>query len=100
MDDTEQLLVTSIDEMIVRAARRLVEQRLLVESLPPSKRCDSRREEERRREVINRLVTLRKTMISERATPSASTTVASHRQDARNRKHPRLKAPQLAIGVE
>jgi hypothetical protein len=100
MDDTEQLLVTSIDEMIVRAARRLVEQRLLVESLPPSKRCDQRREEERRREVIDRLVTLRKAMISERAMPSASTTVASNRKDARKRKHPRAKAPQLAIGVE
>ena len=100
MDDTEQLLVTSIDEMIVRAARRLVEQRLLVETLPPSKRCDQRGEEERRREVINRLVTLRKAMISEGALPSAPITVASNRKDARNRKHPRAKAPQLVIGVE
>jgi hypothetical protein len=52
------------------------------------------------REVINRLVTLRKAMISERALPSAPITVASNRKDARNRKHPRAKAPQLAIGVE
>jgi hypothetical protein len=99
MDDTEQLLVTSIDEMIVRAARRLVEQRLLVESLPPSKRCDSRGEAERRREVINRLVTLRKAMISERVTASAPTTVASNRKHP-HRKRPRSKAPQLAIAVE
>ena len=100
MDDTEQLLVTSIDEMIVRAARRLVEQRLLVQSLPPSKRCDQRGEEERRREVINRLVALRKTMISERVMVSAPTTAASTRKHAHSRKHTRSKAPQLAIGVE
>jgi hypothetical protein len=77
MNDTEDLLVASIDEMIVRAAKRLVEHRLLIESLPPVKRRKRQRELERRREVIDRLSTLRKAMISERSPGSLRSAGAS-----------------------
>jgi hypothetical protein len=75
----EDLLVTSIEEMIVRAARRFVEHRLLLESLPPS----MRREQQKRREVIDRLVILRKAMTSERPPGSPATAFANIRKRSR-----------------
>jgi hypothetical protein len=107
MDDTAQLLVSSIDEMIVRAAKRLVEQRLLLESLPTATRCAARRELERRRDVIDRLVILRKAMISERVPDSAPTTALGKHAPSRpggaggaHRLRPRLNASNLPSRLE
>jgi hypothetical protein len=105
MDDTAQLLVSSIDEMIVRAAKRLVEQRLLLESLPTA--TPARRELERRRDVIDRLVILRKAMISERVPDSAPTTALGKHAPSppghaggAHRLRPRLNASQLPSRLE
>ena len=107
MDDTAQLLVSSIDEMIVRAAKRLVEQRLLLESLPTATRCPARRELERRRDVVDRLVILRKAMISERVPDSAPTTALAKHAPSRfrrlggaDRPRQRLNAAQLPHRLE
>jgi len=107
MDDTAQLLVSSIDEMIVRAAKRLVEQRLLLESLPTATRYAARRELERRRDVVDRLVILRKAMLSERVPDSAPTTVSATHAQSRSghlggahRLRQRLNASQLPPRLE
>jgi len=107
MDDTAQLLVSSIDEMIVRAAKRLVEQRLLLESLPTATHCQARRELERRRDVVDRLVILRKAMISERVPDSAPTTALGKHAPPRpgrlggaHHPRPRLNASLLPSRLE
>ena len=107
MDDTAQLLVSSIDEMIVRAAKRLVEQRLLLESLPTATRYAARRELERRRDVVDRLVILRKAMISERVPDSAPTPALGKHAPPRPRRlggahhpRPRLNASLLPSRLE
>jgi hypothetical protein len=79
----EDLLITSIDEMVVRAAKRFVEHHLLLEGLPPSMRREQLKEQERRREVIDRLVILRKAMTSERAPGSPGPTFANTRKRSR-----------------
>jgi len=92
MNGTEDLLVASIEEMIVRAAKRLVEHRQLIKSLPPSKRREQRREHERRREVIDRLVTLRKAMNYERPPGSPPAAVANIRKRVATGVNPQPKA--------
>jgi len=79
MNGTEDLLVTSIEEMVVRAAKKLVEHRLLLAGLPHSKRRAQHRELERRREVIERLVALRRAMNFERPPGPSPAGVANKR---------------------
>lgn len=68
MNDTEDLMVVSINEMIVRAARRLVEQRQLDAARGLPEPGDAQRLQ---REVLERLVKLRHAMLSERPPGSA-----------------------------
>ena len=89
--DVEDLLVTSIDEMIVRAAKRFVEHRLLPESLPPAMRREQINEQERLREVVDRLVILRKAMTSERPPGSPATAFANIRKRSRREFMPHVR---------
>ena len=65
MDSTQDLMVTSIDEMILRATKRYVELRTCIAEA--NVRREARKDLRRQKGVIDRLVTYRKALLSHRA---------------------------------
>jgi hypothetical protein len=81
MDDTKELLVAVVDQMVIEASKRYVETRLFVADIPPTVQRGARSELERQKGVIDHLVIFRKTLLRERLADfavSAATNPPSH----------------------
>jgi ribosomal protein S7 len=74
MESAGTLLIASIEEIIVRVSKRLVEHRIIIENQSPTARRAHQNELKKLRATLDRLVLFRESLVSER-TPGVTTTI-------------------------
>jgi hypothetical protein len=78
MESAGTLLIASIEEIIVRVSKRLVEHRIIIENQSPAARRAHQNELKKLRANLDRLVLFRESLVSERA-PGVTTTIPHRR---------------------